>query len=129
VKTAAFAALAALALGAPVFAGDSGTLTRTRTYTENGTRAVSTVGTVDSASYSLDSAANGLGASAVSTGSYTNGGNVITSGTATTASTGTAVSASSTVSAQQMIGAAFSDTYNATTVDLVTETLTGVFAN
>lgn len=128
-KTVLFAALAALALGAPVFAGDTGTLSRTRTYTENGTRSVSTIGTVDTASYSLDSSASGLGASATSTGSYTNGGNVITSGTATTASTGTAVSASSTVSAQQMIGGAFSDTYNATSTDLVTETLTGVFSN
>lgn len=128
-KKALAAAFAVIAMGAPAMAGSTGTLNTVRTYAETGTRTVSTIGTENSASYSLDSAASGTGASAVSTGSFTNGGNVTITGSASATSVTTGVTASATGSAAQMDAAAYSNVLASTFTDGVVETLTGVFSD
>lgn len=118
----------ALAAAAPAFAGESGTFGRIRTYTETGTRVVSTVGSVDDVSYNLDSAASGAGSSGVATGGYTVGTPLVTTGVSTSVSTGPAVSSSADVATSSLVGGAFSDVLTGTYTDTVADTLTGVFS-
>ena len=118
----------ALAAAAPAFAGESGTFGRIRTYSETGTRTVSTVGTVDDVSYSLDTGASGTGSSGVATGSYTVGSPLVTTATSSSTSTGSGISSSADVVTSSMVGATFSDIKTSTFTDTVADTLTGVFA-
>lgn len=121
-------AAAILLAGAPAFAGESGTFGRIRTYTETGTRVVSTVGTVDNVSYSLDTAASGTGSSGVATGSYTVGSPLVTTATSSSVSTGPGISSSADAVTSSLVGGTFSDVKTSTFTDTVADTLTGVFS-
>jgi len=111
-------------------AAEVGTNTKTRSYSETGSRVISYTGTTKENDFDLSSSASGVGATAVATGSYASGTTPVTvTGTATApgATTG-ATTASVNVDSYELTAGSLSDVKSGTFTETISETLSSSFS-
>ena len=126
---AASSALALVAAAAPAMAAEVGTNTKTRTYSETGTRVVSYTGNTVENDFGLNAAARGIGATAVATGTYVSGTTPVTvTGSATAPGGSSPTSASVTVDSYELTRGSLSDVTRTTFTDTFSETTASSFS-